>query len=271
MITALNVEKGDEVSAGSGSFSSASTLGSGTSSAMSSLSAMSALSGSTALSASSGSSSGLSGASSSSSALTISNYTKSMKTTVDISESDISSVKEGMDVNLTFDAFPSLTATGTVSQVSPTGSSSNGLVNFTVQITLKSPDARLRPGMNTTAEIILEESADVLRVPNTAISEETSGNATVQVAVGGSTENLKRVPVTLGIADDSFTEVISGLSEGDEVVSGVTNGLNNILAQNGFTMNDDGTMQMPQGGGPMGGGGPNREQNSGGQTPGGDN
>ncbi|MCL2324104.1 MAG: HlyD family efflux transporter periplasmic adaptor subunit [Actinomycetia bacterium] len=161
-------------------------------------------------------------ASSSTAAVEISDYSAAMTADISVSESDISSVKMGQQVRLSFTAFPSLDTTGVVTQISPTGTSSGSLVDFTVQMTLTKPDKQLRPGMSVTAQIVTASAANVLMVPNTAIDQASDGSYTVQVARGGNTNDLNTVTITIGIANDSYTEVKSGLSAGDVVISGTS-------------------------------------------------
>ena len=212
IVTALGVANGDSVT---GSSSTSSTNNnSSNNNASNNYSSL--------LGNSSNNSSNNNSSSSSSSAVEISDYSSAMTADISVSESDISSVQKGQGVNLSFSAFPSLEASGTVTQVSPTGTSSGSLVDFTVTMTLKDPDKQLRPGMSVTAEIVTASAKNVLLVPNTAIDQASDGTYTVRVAQNGDTTNLKTVTVTVGVANDSYTEVKSGLAQGDIVISGTT-------------------------------------------------
>ncbi|MCL2332553.1 MAG: efflux RND transporter periplasmic adaptor subunit [Actinomycetia bacterium] len=210
VITTLNVKNGDSVTGSSSSSSN------NNASSNNDVSAYSGLGGNN----NNNNSSSNSNSSSSSAAVEISDYSTSMTADISVSESDISSVKEGQSVRLSFSAFPSLSATGTVTAVSPTGTSSGSLVNFRVTMTLPKPDKRLRPGMSVTAEIVTASAQNVLMAPNTAIDQASDGSYSVQVAQNNDTANLKTVTVTVGIANDSYTEIKSGLTAGEYVVSG---------------------------------------------------
>jgi multidrug efflux pump subunit AcrA (membrane-fusion protein) len=199
VVTAVNVANGDSVT---GSSSSAAGATGATGAA-------------TDPAASGDSDSAASGA-----AVEIANYSKSMLVAVSATEAEIDSVKTGMKAVLTFDAFADLIAEGEIYEVSPVGSASGGLVTYPVKIKLTKPDPRLRPGMNAAAKIVLESAENVLMVPNTAISGDADAGYTVQVATGGDTTNLTTTKVELGLANDSYTEVKSGLSEGDVVITG---------------------------------------------------
>ena len=212
VVTALNVANGDSVTGAS------STSSNNNSSNNSGLGSSNNYSNNNSSNANS---------SSSSSAVEISDYSSAMTADISVSESDISSIQNGQNVRLSFSAFSSLDATGVVTQISPTGTSSGSLVDFTVTMTLKDPDKQLRPGMSVTAEIVTASAENVLMVPNTAIDEGSDGTYTVRVAQNGNTADLQTVTVTVGIANDSYTEVKSGLTAGQVVVSGTTTSSSN--------------------------------------------
>jgi len=172
-----------------------------------------------------------------------------MTADISVSESDISSVQKGQGVNLSFSAFPSLEASGTVTQISPTGTSSGSLVDFTVTMTLKDPDKQLRPGMSVTAEIVTASAKNVLLVPNTAIDQASDGTYTVRVAQNGDTTNLKTVTVTVGVANDSYTEIKSGLTAGEVVISGTTSSSSSTSSSSGGMFSLGGGMRTNGGGG----------------------
>jgi len=258
VVTALNVANGDTVS-GTSSSSNNNSSNNNSNYSNNNSSLLSSLTGNNNNSSNNNSSS-------SSSAVEISDYTTAMTADLDVSESNISSVQTGQSVGLTFTAFPSINATGVVTQIAPTGTSSGSLVDFTVQVTLTAPDSQLRPGMSVTAEVITASVQNVLMVPNTAITEDSNGQDSVRVAVGGDTTNLKTVNVTVGIANDSYTEIKSGLSEGDVVISGTTTASSTGSSNSGGLFGGmggggGGTYRMANGGG---GGGTYRNYNGGG-------
>jgi RND family efflux transporter MFP subunit len=135
---------------------------------------------------------------------------------VSVSEVDVNSVVVGQKVTLTADAAPSMTFEGTVAAVTTVGTSSQGVVTFPVTVIIPNPDPALKPGMSAAVSIITEERADVLLVPNRAIRV-SNGQRSVTVMFEGQQFS---VPVTLGLSNDSYTEVVEGsLKEGDTVVT----------------------------------------------------
>jgi len=202
VVTALPISVGSDVSAGSNSSSSSSTSGGSSSS--------------TAVS------SGTSGSSSSSSAssgsLTISDVSN-LKVEIAVSEVDVPSLVAGQKAEITFDAISDKVFVGTVSLISPNGSSSSGVVSYSVDLTLAEQDSRLKPDMTATADIKTIVAENVLVVPNAAVK---SDGATKYVEVVGQGETTSRKVVTVGVANDTYTEIKSGVSEGANVSTGST-------------------------------------------------
>lgn len=137
------------------------------------------------------------------------------KATVNLTEADIPSITSDQKVMMTLDAFPEKTFTGKVLAVDTSGSVSSGVTSYPVKILLDTTDVNIYPNMAVNATIITSIKPDVILVPSTAIT--TVGEiSTVQVMKNGV---LKRVTVTIGSANDTETEIVSGLSEGDVVVT----------------------------------------------------
>ena len=137
---------------------------------------------------------------------------------ITLSEVDEPKVQAGQPVQVALDAEPGAVLTGTVTEVDLVGVTTQGVVNYGAMVTLSDPSGTIRPGMNASANIILQQRQDVLLVPNRAV--QTTGNRkTVTVLYQG---QLIIVPVTLGLSGDTSSEVMSGLQEGDVVLIGQT-------------------------------------------------
>lgn len=137
-----------------------------------------------------------------------------------VDELDISKVKAGQKVQVTADAFPGQTFGGTVTKVSLEGTSSNGVTNYPVTVTLNKPGSIL-PGMNVDGVIILDSARDVLAVPADALMR---GNvvyvqdASNTVATGSAPAGFRQVSVVPGLISTDYVEIKSGdLKEGDQV------------------------------------------------------
>lgn len=171
--------------------------------------------------------------------------TKQQIATIALNEVDIAKVKVGQKVTLTFDAVEDLTITGDVVEVDAVGTVSQGVVSYNVKIAFNVQDERIKPGMTVTASIILSSKPDVLIVKTSAIKNQNGGSY-VEVLVNGVPE--KRT-VEVGGNNDTMTEIISGLTEGDNVVT-QTISSNSTAATTAATTNRAGGQ-----GGSFGGGG----------------
>jgi multidrug efflux pump subunit AcrA (membrane-fusion protein) len=136
---------------------------------------------------------------------------------VQVSEIDIPTIHEGEKATITLDAFPGKTFVGTVTSVDTIGTSSSGVVTYNAYISLIAPPTTIQPGMSATATIQTQRKDDTLTVPTTAV-QTINGQATVRVLKNG---RLTPVDVTTGIASDTDTEITSGLTEGETVVTSV--------------------------------------------------
>lgn len=158
--------------------------------------------------------------------------TKVKLATLTLSEVDIVKVKQGQQATLTFDAVPDLTLAGTVAQVDLIGTATQGVVGYGVKIAFTTDDDRIKTGMSVSAAVQTAISADVVTVPNAAVQTDTSGGSYVLVLPNVTAAEANAAPtgvvsptaptrkvVTIGLADDTNTEIKSGLSEGDLVVT----------------------------------------------------
>jgi RND family efflux transporter MFP subunit len=135
---------------------------------------------------------------------------------IPLNEVDVARVKVGEPAMLTFDALPDLTVAGKVVDIDTIGTVSQGVVTYNVKISLDTQDVGVKPGMSTNASIITQVAADVLSVPNAAIKIQGTSNYVQELDAKGAPQN---VPVTIGIANDTYTQIISGIKEGDNVVT----------------------------------------------------
>jgi len=166
--------------------------------------------GSTALLPSSGSGTAASGGSAFMTLLS----DKSYVAVVSFAESDAAKILAGQTGTVTFDAVSGLSVPAHVLAVAASATVSSNVVNYYVTLALDSTDSRLKPGLTSNATVITARAANVLVVPNRAITK--LGNlATVLVVEAG---KQVATQVTLGIAGASTTEVLTGLTAGQKVV-----------------------------------------------------
>jgi len=135
---------------------------------------------------------------------------------VSLSEIDVPKVKVGQKAIITFDSITDKTYTGVVATVDRIGTVSSNVTSYTVNIKLdtKSPD--ILPNMAATADIAIATKVDVLTAPSSAITTQNS-QSNAKTLKNGVEVN---VPIEIGISSDTKTEIVSGLSEGETVITG---------------------------------------------------
>jgi HlyD family secretion protein len=131
-------------------------------------------------------------------------------------EVDTARLEPNQAVQMTFDAIPDLTRTGTLVAIAPTGTDIQGVTSYYASIVLNELDPRLKDGLTAIANVVVEQKDDVLVVPNAAILQGGGGTGVVTVLQPDGTQS--QVQIELGLQGDSVTEVISGLDEGQQVV-----------------------------------------------------
>ena len=166
--------------------------------------------------------------------------TKQRIAEVSLNEVDAAKIKVGQKVTLTFDAVDGLSISGEVADVDTLGTVSQGVVNYTIKISFDTQDDRVKPGMSASASIIIDAKQNVLLVPSSAIKT-NNGTSYVQLLQGTSTTNttttssgtnssglssaqtLSNQTVEVGASNDTMTEILSGVKEGDTVVTQTIN------------------------------------------------
>lgn len=147
----------------------------------------------------------------------ISNPNPQLIATVSLSQIDIIKVKPNQKVTLTLDSYPDKTFTGKILSVNTNGGVSSGVTSYPVTILLDPISISIYPNMSVNAEIIINVKTDVLLVPSTAI-QTNNGQTTIRVLKNGAVENLS---VEVGISNDTQTEIVSGINEGDTIVTSI--------------------------------------------------
>jgi HlyD family secretion protein len=138
-----------------------------------------------------------------------------LRLAVQISEIDIPQVRVGQPAQLVFDAYFESTFNGEITEISPVGTTVQGVVEYTVTVRMLDADVRIRPGMTAAVTILVEEIDDVFVIPNDAIVS-NNGQEVVYVRRGG---DYVAVPVTLGSFSDFYSEVIEAdIREGELIV-----------------------------------------------------
>jgi multidrug efflux pump subunit AcrA (membrane-fusion protein) len=206
--------------------------------------------------------SGSSGSSSSSSAFIELVDTSSLNITAAVNEADIAAVGVGQPATFTVAAYPSQTFRASVSSIDTEGVTTSNVVSYTVNMAVDMQSlngAHVYPGMTATVNITTAESIGTLLVPAAALSFSTTaiqngelsrtalrsltGSAGTGAAASGSRGIVvelvkgKLVPVlvTTGLTNGQYTQILSGLSAGTEVIIGQTGGQTTTTSSSGTT------------------------------------
>ena len=153
-----------------------------------------------------------------------------MRVIADIDEADIGGVKEGQRVSFSVDAFPDDSFEGTVTQVRQQATTESNVVTYEVVISAPNKDLKLKPGLTANVTIFTVEKNDVLTVPSKALRftpnealldkdqqiEDCEGRHKLWTMEGNT---FKAHQVEIGTTNGVLTEIVSGISEGTEIVA----------------------------------------------------
>lgn len=150
-----------------------------------------------------------------------------MKLTVNIDESDIGAIKKGQEVSFSVSAFPDKKFEGSISQVRLNPVKRGGIVTYEAIVTCRNIGNVLKPGMTSTATILVGDKKAILRVPNQAfiVSPEYAKNSKgkkilwLKKGIISGKKPVKPIEVETGLIGDIYTEVKKGLKPGDEVLT----------------------------------------------------
>jgi HlyD family secretion protein len=161
----------------------------------------------------------------------IANDLREMEVHGKIDEADIGRVKPGQKVSFTVDGHPNRIFAGRVLQVRMAPEVTQNVVTYTVVISAPNPEQLLLPGMTASLRIVIDESVDVLKLPNQAlrfrpraekIAAESPAGGSATVWVIGEDGRPSPVPVAIGQSDNDATELRSGaLRESQAVIVGI--------------------------------------------------
>ena len=133
-----------------------------------------------------------------------------------VDETDIGKVRVGQEATFSVDAFPDKEFNGKVTAIYPKALIQQNVVTYDVVIAIENREGLLRPDMTTNTTITVAKREKVLAIPNQAVRRE-DGDRVVFVQ---EEDRLVRRSVKTGWKDKNFTEVLTGLKEGERVVVG---------------------------------------------------
>ncbi len=139
-----------------------------------------------------------------------------LHTTVQVDELDVAQVQEGQAANLVVDALPDREFKGVIVYLATMPTVQGGVVTYEARVELQEDDPTLRPGMNVSVDIITAHAEDVLIIPNRVMRvDRDTGEFFVDKLVDGIPVRTK---VEVGLRNDEYSQIISGLEEGDIIV-----------------------------------------------------
>jgi HlyD family secretion protein len=135
-----------------------------------------------------------------------------------VDESDIGKVYLGQPARITVESYKDRSFTGKVTKISPMGVEKDNVTTFEVRVSISNELGKLMATMTANAEIMLEERKGVLAVPEGAIIYKKDRSLEVEIPDATAETGKRRVAVTSGISNGSKTQIVSGLSEGQQVI-----------------------------------------------------
>jgi HlyD family secretion protein len=149
-----------------------------------------------------------------------------------IDEADVGQLKVGQNATFTVDAYPDKTFDGNVLQIRKSPETTQDVVTYTAVISAPNPDLLLLPGMTAQLRIVVNDTGNVLKIPNQALRFRPSGvgaqvgrenaKAPTTIWLVGKDGQANPVAVKVGVSDDSKAALLEGpLQEGQQVITGI--------------------------------------------------
>jgi RND family efflux transporter MFP subunit len=142
---------------------------------------------------------------------------------VDVPESDITKIELGDQVDIILDAFSiDDEFTGNITFIDPAATVINEVIYYQLKVSFDDIDARIKSGMTADLTIFTDQKEDVLAVPTRALIYKEDGKY-IKVLQNEIEVSEKKVETGLK-SDDGFIEIVSGLDEGEQVITFIKNG-----------------------------------------------
>ncbi|MEI6562038.1 MAG: efflux RND transporter periplasmic adaptor subunit [Verrucomicrobiota bacterium] len=204
---------------------------------------------------------------------TIANDLAKMQIDANVAEADVGNVDVGQTVDFTVDAFPSRTFHGQINQVRNAAVTVQNVVSYDAVISVSNDDLKLKPGMTASASIVIAHRENVLKLGGAAFRFRLpeAGDSSAKSSVEKTSFTGKRpagkkgerrtertvyllrdgkpVPaqIKVGISDGIFTEILEGLTEGDQIIVGSLGApQQSAQTQPGGSNPLSGSMKMPR-------------------------
>ena len=135
-----------------------------------------------------------------------------------VDETDVGKVYLGQPARITVESFKDQKFTGHVTKISPMGTEKDNVTTFEVRVSISNEKHILKALMTANAEIVLEEHKGVLAIPEGALVYNKDKSTAVQTPDPTAEKGMRKIAITAGISNGAKTEVLKGLSEGQQVI-----------------------------------------------------
>ena len=168
----------------------------------------------------------------------------SIHTEVNVDEADIADIEVGQEARIYAIAYPDQPVRGVIESIAISAKVAEGQQGLSFAVKIKLLDTEgvtLRPGMSCRAEIFTNTKDSVLAVPIQAVitEEDLTVNETSYYLFVRNGDEVRRVEVEVGLSDDTYQEILSGVAEGDEIVIGPDRALRNLEDGDRITVTDE--------------------------------
>jgi len=135
-----------------------------------------------------------------------------------VDESDIGKVYLGQPARINVESFKDQKFTGHVTKISPMGAEKDNVTTFEVRVSISNEKHILKAQMTANAEIILDEHKGVLAIPEGAIFYNKDKSTAAEIPDPTNEKGFRKVAITTGVSNGSKTEVVKGLTEGQQII-----------------------------------------------------
>jgi HlyD family secretion protein len=135
-----------------------------------------------------------------------------------VDETDIGRVYLGQPARIKVESFKDQTFPGHVTKLSPMGTEKDNVTTFEVRVSISNEKHILKAQMTANAEIILDEHKGVLAIPEGAVVYNKDKSTAAQIPDPTNEKGFRKVAITTGTSNGARTEVVKGLTEGEQVI-----------------------------------------------------
>ncbi len=143
---------------------------------------------------------------------------------ITVDEIDIARIKPGQEAIVTLDALPDTELKGIIDRIAPKSGTVSGVVAYEVRVLLEKADSPLKAGMTANTSVVLERRENAVLAPNWAVRRDNkTGKSFIMTRVDEKTS--KEIEVKVGLRNETVTEILSGVDEGQVILAPQTSSL----------------------------------------------